>query len=314
MVTFRTGESSPQTYWESRAATKSIKGHRDTQISYQMIGDKGPAIMLASGLGGRLYIWEPLLETFSGSHRLITWDYRGIFESDAPRRVRRLAVGNHAEDACRVMEAEGISRAVFIGWSMGVQVSLEFSSLYPDRVDKLVLINGTHGHAFSTGLQPLFRIPWLQKILHEGIDWLLPRKDLQNLLASLGTSTLNREIIGGGYARLRRQPRIKALYSQYMEDIFGTDFGNYLRLFQELDAHSVYHLLRNINHETLIISGLLDFLTPAYQSREMCRKLPNSRHICIAGGTHFVLVEYPDEVAERIAEFLSRKPEDNHDV
>lgn len=313
MEASRQGETSPQTYWESRAFTKSIKGHRDTQISYQTIGDEGPAVMLASGLGGRLYIWEPLLERFSGTHRLITWDYRGIFESNAPRRVRRLAVGNHAEDASRIMEAEGISKAVFIGWSMGVQVSLEFSSLYPDRVDKLVLINGTHGHALSTGFQPLFRIPWLQKIMHEAIDWFLPRKDLQRLLASLGTSVLNREVIGGGYARLRKQPRIKALYSQYMEDIFGTDFGNYLRLFQELDAHSVYHLLRNINHETLIISGLLDILTPAYQSREMCRKLPNSKHVCIAAGTHFVLVEYPDEVAKRVGDFLSGEHEENPD-
>ena len=302
----KTGQrtTSPQTYWEGQAVTKSIKGHRGLQISYQRIGEEGPALMLASGLGGRLYIWEALLERFASTHRLITWDYRGIFESDAPQRVRRLAVGNHAEDAFRIMEAEGVDKAVFVGWSMGVQVSLEFASLYPERTERLVLINGTHGHALSTGLQPLFRIPWLQKFLHEGIDWFLPRKGLQQALASLGTSRLNCELLGGGYARLRKRPHIKALYRQYMEDIFGTDFGNYLRLFQELDAHSVYHLLRSIPHQTLIISGRLDILTPAYQSKEMCRKLPNARHVCIPGGTHFVLAEYPEAVADRIEAFV----------
>jgi len=295
----------PQGYWERRAETKRTEGYRGTEISYQVIGKQGPAMMLASGLGGRLYIWEPLLERFSANRRLITWDYRGLFESNAPKRIRRLGICNHAEDALRVMDTEGVSKAVFVGWSMGVQVSLEFASLYPDRVDRLVLLNGTHGHALSTGFQPLFRIPWLQKTLHEVIDWVEPKKGLQRALASLGASRLNCEIIGGGYARLRRQPRIKALYRQYMEDIFATDFGNYLRLFQELDAHSVYHLLRSIDHPTLIISGLLDYLTPSYQSREMHRKMPNAELVRFRGGTHFVLVEYPDRVVSRIERFLA---------
>lgn len=295
----------PQGYWEQKAQTRQVAGYGGTRISYQKIGEKGPAMMLACGLGGRLYIWEPLLERFSDSWRMFTWDYRGLFESDAPSHIRRLGVYNHAEDAVRILDAEGISHAVFVGWSMGVQVSLEFASLYPERLDKLVLLNGTHGHALSTGFQPLFRIPWLQKVLHQTIDWLQPRKELQHLLGSLGASRLNCELIGGGYARLRRQPRLKDLYRQYMQDIFATDFGNYLRLFQELDAHSVYHLLRHIPHPTLIVSGLLDFLTPAYQSREMQRKMPRARHRCFPGGTHFVLMEYPEQVVSCIERFLA---------
>jgi hypothetical protein len=47
---------------------------------------------------------------------------------------------------------------------------------------------------------------------------------------------------------------------------------NYLRLFQELNAHSVYHLLRHIEQPTLVVSGLLDVLTPAYQSMPRNRR------------------------------------------
>ena len=75
--------------------------------------------------------------------------------------------------------------------------------------------------------------------------------------------------------------------------VSGGSFGAYLRMFQELDAHSVYHHLREIPHPTLLISGSLDPLTPAYQSREMLRKMPNARQVRFPLGTHFVLLEYP---------------------
>jgi len=167
------------------------------------------------------------------------------------------------------------------------------------------LLNGTHGHALTTGFQPLFRVPWLQSVLHEIIDMVKRERGIQSALGTLATSRLNYGVLGGLYARLRGQPRIQSLYRQYMHDIFATDFGNYLRLFQELDAHSVYHLLRDIPHQTLIISGLLDYLTPAYQSREMKRRIPNARHVCFPSGTHFVLMEYPEQVVDEIDRFLS---------
>jgi hypothetical protein len=44
-----------------------------------------------------------------------------------------------------------------------------------------------------------------------------------------------------------------------------------VRACAELDAHSVYHLLADIEHPTLIIAGLLDLFTPAYQSYEIVR-------------------------------------------
>jgi len=292
--------------WEARAERRSVISHdrERIQISYQVLGEGNGTMVLASGLGGRLYIWEPILERFGARWRMITWDYRGLFESDAPSRIQRLAVNNHAEDILQILDKEGIERAVFVGWSMGVQVSLEFASIYPERVDKLVLLNGTHGHALTTGFQPLFRLPWFQKMFHELIDAVRGRRVVYRMLAALGTSSVNVDLIGGGYARLRRQQRIKALYRQYMEDIFTTDFGNYLRLFQELDAHSVYHHLRSIPHPALIISGGLDYLTPAYQSKEMRRKMPNAEHLHLKLGTHFVLAEYPDIVVDRIARFL----------
>jgi pimeloyl-ACP methyl ester carboxylesterase len=275
------------------------------QITYYSLGGgTDRVIVLANGLGGRFYVWEPLVEKVRAEYRIITWDYRGLFESGAPSRIRRLAIPNHAEDIVRILDNEGIPRASIIGWSMGVQVALEFASIYPERLDRLILINGTHGHALETGFQPMVRIPWLSGYLHEVIEFVRRRPVLIEWLSRL---MLTRSVVGpvgSIYSWLRGNDKIKYALFQYLEDVFGTDFTNYMRLFQELDAHSTYHHLREIPHPTLVIWGSLDYLTPAYQSREMVRKMPNARALNFLLGTHFVLLEYPEEVTAEIATFL----------
>lgn len=292
-------------FWQGKLEQKSVTVHDGVRISYQALGelDRG-ALVLANGLGGRLYVWEPLVERLYQQWRVVTWDYRGLFESDAPSRVRRLSIPNHAEDLVRILDAEGIRTASVIGWSMGVQVALEFASLYPERLEKLVLINGTHGHAMATGLQPLVRIPWLSRYLHEFIDILKTRPTIVNLLSRLAAAEPLTGTLGLIYSWMRGNQKIKFAFQQYLHDVFGTDFTNYLRLFQELDAHSTYHHLREIPHPALVVWGSLDFLTPAYQSREMVRKMPNAQPMNLLLGTHFVLLEYPHFLTDRIATFL----------
>lgn len=140
---------------------KTLRSHDGTTIAYWVVGDGPRTLLLANGLGGRLYAWEPLIRALLPRYRFITWDYRGLFESSSPERRRHLSIPDHAEDARAILDAEGVDRAVLCGWSMGVQVSLELTTLHPERVAGLVLLNGTYGHAFLSGFQPLFPLPFV---------------------------------------------------------------------------------------------------------------------------------------------------------
>ncbi|MBF0117966.1 MAG: alpha/beta hydrolase [Desulfobacterales bacterium] len=292
-------------FWQDKVVQKTIISRDGVPISYQSLGaGTDRVIVLANGLGGRLYVWEPLIEKMYPEYRIITWDYRGLFESEVHSKIRRLSITNHAEDLATILDKEEIKNAVIIGWSMGVQVSLEFAYLFPEKAKKLVLINGTYGHALSTGFQPLVRIPWLNRYLHELIDlvkntpiflYLLEQqKNLKPLIWPVGIA----------YSYLRGNGKIKYAINQYVSDVLSTDISNYLRLFQELDAHSAYHYLREIKQPTLVIWGDLDLLTPAYQSKEIVRKMRNAKYVRFLLGTHFVLLEYPKEVSKHVADFL----------
>jgi pimeloyl-ACP methyl ester carboxylesterase len=294
----------PHVPWMRRAERQRVQSSDGVPIAYESVGSGKRTLILCNGLGGRLYAWEPLVEALASRYRIITWDYRGLFDSGMPERLHHLEVGFHVEDLRAVLDAEGIERATLFGWSMGVQVALEFAVLYPERVDRLVLINGTHGHALATAFQPFFRMPWLPKYLHEALEFVQRSPRTQMRLRRFLTSRLVIDVFGGSLGLLRGRMKLREVFAQYQHDVFGGSFNGFLRIFQELDAHSVYHHLREINHPTLLVSGLLDFLTPAYQTREMRRKMPNASHLSFWLGTHFVLLEYPEQVLQAVERFL----------
>ncbi len=296
------------TSWGDTLESKRTHAPDGTGLAYEVVGRGSRVVLLANGLGGRLYAWAPLLEALWPRYRFITWDYRGLFESDSPENLRKLAVHHHAGDAITILDAENVERAALTGWSMGVQVSLDLAATHPERVAGMALLNGTYGHAFNTGFQPLFTVPWLPKRLHSAVELLRDHAEVARVTAKvcrrLATwPTLLMFSLTAG----RKSFSMRPMLSQYFQDVMGPSFGNFLRLFQELDAHSVYHVLREIEAPALVISGLFDLLTPAYQSREIARRLPRARHMPLWRASHFALLERSEVVIPAIARFLDEE-------
>lgn len=295
------------TDWRTTHTEKRTVAPDGTGIAYEVLGVGDRTILLANGLGGRLYAWAPAIEAFFRTHKIITWDYRGLFASDSPASRRRLSVVHHVDDARAILDAEKVDRAVLMGWSMGVQVSLDFAASFPERVAGLVLLNGTHGHVLSTGFQPIASIPFLPKRLHALLDWVQDHASTAQKLAKVSRlievpTWLLLYLTSGS-----RATELTPMLSRYLDDVLGPSFINFLRLFQELDAHSTYHLLREIDAPALIVSGLLDVLTPAYQSREMARRMPNAEHIQLLRSSHFSMLERPEIVVPAMRAFLERR-------
>lgn len=282
---------------------KSVPSDDGTRIAYATVGRGPETIVLANGLGGRLYAWLPIIQAFRHRYRFITWDYRGLFDSASPETIKRMSVPDHAADLRALLDAEGVHAAHLCGWSMGVQVSLEFALTHPDRVRSLVLINGTYGHALSTAFQPLLRLPLSPVALHTVLESFIgaPR-------ATDAVATLARAQTQALFWLRKRVTRKRSTFTlglrQYVDDVTRTDHRNYLHLFQQIDAHSVYHLLPEVTAPTLVISGGLDPLTPSYQSRHIARRIPGARHVSIKLGSHFVVLERPRVVVDAMRAHL----------
>lgn len=96
-------------------------------------------VLLVHGVSSSHLAWPFVVERLPGL-RVIAPDLRGRGRSnelEGPAGMRA-----HAEDLVAVLDALAIERIVVVGHSMGGFVAVVFAHLYPERVSRLVLIDG----------------------------------------------------------------------------------------------------------------------------------------------------------------------------
>lgn len=259
-------------------------------------------------------IFSPIMCWFGPEFTYVTWDYRGFFNSAKPNRIRRISIPEHAQDAIEVLEACGYKKAdVMVGHSMGTAVSFETVLLFPEKIGAIIILNGFHGQVFRTAFQPIWRLPLVGDFMGGFVNFMMKNPQYMDH----GRLALRPifDVVLPIYARLLGSRMMKQISGdRYLVDFFENYFGricesrksyeSYAQLFQELDAHSVYHLLPGITQPVLLISGLFDFVTPAMQSFEIERQIPQAEHYCDPFSGHATILESPEWCVAEIDVFL----------
>src|SRR5216683_3782408 len=101
---------------------------------------KGPGVVCVHGLTANHTCWASVADVLSPAHRRIAYDLRGRGESDKPDKGYSLAV--HGDDLEGLLDHFGLKKAVLIGPSLGAHIAVRFAATRPQRVAKLVLVDG----------------------------------------------------------------------------------------------------------------------------------------------------------------------------
>ncbi|MBI4871689.1 MAG: alpha/beta hydrolase [Candidatus Riflebacteria bacterium] len=281
-----------------------VPGPQGVPVHYSEFGKGEPAIVCCNGFAVSTFFWRYLVEHFSETRRVITWDYRGHGESGSPSRVdpHDFSIPAFAEDLRRVLDACRVKRAVLVGHSMGCQVILEFWHRYRLRVAGLVPVCGAYGHPFDTFLQ----IPRLVGLpLFYYLHFLGTRAPL--LLAGLKW-TLKRPSLLYGVGRLGTILPATARYSdmrQYFEHVAAMDVRTFWTLAGEMQKHSAAGYLDEIDVPTLVVAGESDLFSPLHLSLEMRDRIDGAELLVLPKASHAGLVEQPELVNLRLEKFLA---------
>lgn len=269
----------------------AVEGHR---MVYLDVG-QGPPVILVHGLGGSLWVWENQWASLSAAHRVIAVDLLGFGLSDKPE------IAYTPSELVRVfrdfMDAVGVQRATLVGNSMGAGLAAGMALTYPERVDRLILIDGLPGHVRRNLTSPLIRHTletvalapaWLLK-LKPGLDWQgSVEEDLAE--AVYDKSLLTPAVVARESSLQSRPGRLYPLLTllknlPLWEQGFGRQLGH-------------------IRHPTLIIWGAEDRIFPATIGWGLQTTVPGSKLVLIPAAGHLPQWERPELVNPILLEFL----------
>ena len=110
-----------------------------------------PTVLLVHGVTSSHLAWQQVAAALPGA-RLIAPDLRGRARSRGLAGAAGLAA--HAADMLAVLDHFAVDRVLVVGHSMGAFVAVVFAHLHPERVRRLVLIDGGLPLDVPAGLDP----------------------------------------------------------------------------------------------------------------------------------------------------------------
>eukprot|EP01041_Mallomonas_annulata_P010519 gene10519-21938_t len=298
--------------------------HDGTTISYRRIGNGPRVVLLANGVGTNFFMWLPALRTMHYLYpnlfneiTLIAPYYRGLFsKSSHPKNDIKVTMTNCVEDAHEVLSHCKCTKFdTIIGWSTGAQMALSLCTKYPHSTDRLFLLNPSVGKTLHTVFQPIHPLPSfigisLSKVLHTAIQLVRPLCDL-TLWKYIRIAAISNifycilivfAFLGGA------PPEQPDYFYEYICDLFSTPSHtkHLLDLILALDADSPPGATK-LPQKSIIVSGYPDFITGVYHSNLLAKEMPHAKHTVFTMGSHFVILEWPNEVAKLILELLFDK-------
>lgn len=246
----------------------------------------GEPLLLVHGLGASTFSFRRNIPDLARDFHVFALDLMGFGYSERPARGDYSQTG-HATRLADFIYAVGLDRAVVVGHSMGGAIALRAAAMFPERVERLVLVgsarpNDLRGLSVMRLLRPL--TPLIAAAAYRNPR--LPSRVLRSIVYD--PSRIDEETIEGYVAPMHAKGHLAA-FGQLAADA-GRD--QTMRM-------------EDVRQPALIIQGADDRVVPPRVARWLHRRLPNARLEVLPECGHLVPEERPAEFDRLVAEFVS---------
>lgn len=130
------------TPWSDNSPHKSgFVNANAIRLHYLDWGGSGPVLILIHGYHGNPHVFDDLAPAFTDRFRVVAYARRGQGQSDAKGPYDTTTL---AEDLRGLMDGLGIAKAHLAGWSMGGNEITAMAGSHPERVDRIVYLEGAY--------------------------------------------------------------------------------------------------------------------------------------------------------------------------
>ncbi len=270
----------------------TLHGHK---LSYVDSGS-GEAILFVHGLLGSHRNWRHLVDRLDNTNRVIVPDLFGHGASE--KHEGDYSPSAQAATLRDLINRLDIDRVTIVGHSLGGGISLAFCYLFPDRVERLVLV-GTGG--LGREVSPALRAATLPVA-----DWVLP------VIASPWVRG-GAELVGRGLSLFgwRASQDIRAAWEGFTElsdadarrAFLATTRAVMNSHGQTIAAHE--YLLELAELPVLVVWGTNDMVIPVDHAKRLGELAPECRVEIFDGAGHFPHLDRPDRFADVLRDFMA---------
>lgn len=263
-------------------ATKQVEVFGQ-KINYVEAGS-GPNVILLHGLGGDTTNWMLTIPALAKNYHVWVPDQIGFGQSDKP--LINYRVGTLVEFLNGFCKQVGIGKAAIVGNSLGGWTAAAFALAYPDKVEKLVLVDAAGYSPERWGGPKLDRKemmrlnPATPAALKETMKVVFHNQAMLTdaMIEQMFAAKLKR---GDGYT-----------INQFIESILrGEDL---------LDGK-----VKNIKAPTLVVWGRNDGLTPLAMGEAFAQDIPGAQKAYLDQCGHVPQIECSNAFSQALLKFLA---------
>lgn len=253
---------------------------------YYKIQGKGKPLVLISGLTGDHTGWDTVVDKFAKHYQVITFDNRGVGQTDAPNTPYTLKL--MAEDTITLINHLKLQKPHIVGSSMGGGITQMLGVHYGNKVDKLVILCSTakwrEAFCFVADLRLSFYKENISKetFVKTIMPWVFSSKFLED------------------------KKNVSDAIKLTLEDPHPQTEIGYKRQLEALKKFDSRKELSKIKNPTLILAGEEDIIALIKEGKELADKIPNSQYHCFKGTAHLPNLEMPDNFVKKVLDFLTK--------
>ena len=252
---------------------RTINGQRINVVAF----GPGPRTFLGvGGWAGNWELWQQPFEEMSRTWRTIAYDHRGTGETVVPTAA--ITIEGLVADIFGVMDALGVERCIVGAESAGARTALIAALERPERIEGLVLVDGSYAVPTRTDGDPFSD---------------LLRGDFEAALYQF----MERCTPGESLAHIRRWGRDILLRSRAVAAV---------QLRELSGGEDVVGRLEEIQIPTLIIHSAGDRVVPLAFSEQLAARLPKNKLVVIESESHVPTMTDAAYVVAAIDDFFGR--------
>ena len=260
----------------------------------------GPLAILLHGFPEAHFEWQRQLPALAAAgFRVLAPDQRGYNLSDKPREVAAYNLDTLVDDVLGLIEHAAREKAYLVGHDWGGAVAWWLAAKYPERVERLVILNVPHPIVLGRAL----RTSWSQRRRSWYMFYFqlarLPEASLRAGNWRALARTMQRSSIPGTFS----EADMKRYRAAWAQPGAATGMVNWYRAMWQARPQRLASV--RITVPTLVLWGLRDNVLGAEMIQPSLDLCDDGRLVAFDDATHWVAHEKPDAVNRRLLEFLS---------